>query len=149
MTTTSFAVQLKDFADKTNRKFDDVVRNVTVSIVRKLDERSPVGDPTLWKHPAPKDYKPGRFRGNWQLGVNFAPAGETGRLDPSGAETVEINIGAIGDHPAGTIIWIVNNVPYGRPIEDGHSTQAPQGLVALTAIEFQQMVNASALMVAA
>lgn len=142
---TAFAVQLQAFADKTNKRADALVGGVIADIARALDARSPVGDPSYWQHPAPKDYAPGRFRGNWQLGVNFAPEGETGRIDPTGAETVDAIISAIPEHPAGTLAYLVNNVPYARPIEDGYSRQAPAGVVGLTAVEFQSRVNSVAL----
>lgn len=145
---TAFAVQLRDFAAKADRTADAWVRGVATDIATRLDERSPVGDPALWKHPASKDYQPGTFRGNWQLAIGSVPQGETGRIDPTGAETLSVNIGAIGDHPAGTIIYLANNVPYARTIEDGHSTQAPSGLVGLTAVEFQSIANSQALLLA-
>lgn len=138
---TSFSVRLQQFADKTNRNADELVTEVITDIATRLDERSPVGDPSLWQHPAPKGYEPGTFRGNWQLGVGVIPSGETGRIDPTGAETLGAIIASIPEHPAGTVVYLANNVPYARTIEDGHSTQAPSGLVALTAIEFQQIVN--------
>lgn len=141
---TSFAVQLGQFADRTKARSDALVRTVTEDIARALDERSPVGDPKLWKHPAPKDYQPGRFRGNWQLGVNVVPSGETGRIDPGGEATLSTIIANIPENAAGTVLYLANNVPYARMIEDGWSSQAPTGLVGLTAIEFQQRVNAAA-----
>ncbi len=144
---TSFAVRLKEIADKTNRNADDFVRDVVEDIATKLVERSPVGDPALWQHPAPKGYEPGTFRGNWQLGVNVIPSGETGNIDPSGGATLGTIIASIPEQAAGTVLYLVNNVPYARPIEDGHSTQAPNGLVGLTALEFQQSVDAAAMRV--
>lgn len=138
---TSFAVRLQQIVGKTNRNLDEVVRDVIEDIATKLVERSPVGDPALWQHPAPKGYEPGTFRGNWQLGIGSIPSGETGQIDPTGVGTLFSIVAAIGEHPAGTIAYICNNVPYARAIEDGHSTQAPTGLVGLTAIEFQQIVN--------
>jgi hypothetical protein len=41
----------------------------------------------------------------------------------------------------GPPIYIVNNLPYAIPLEYGHSSQAPQGMVRLAAIEFQQLVD--------
>jgi hypothetical protein len=72
------------------------------------------------------------------------PIGETGRIDPGGSATVEAMIGAVPEKAAGTIMYLTNNVPYAQRIEDGWSRQAPTGLVALTAMEFQQIVDASA-----
>lgn len=140
----TFAVQLKNFADKTKRQADDLVGRVVVNIAQRLDERSPVGDATYWKHKPPKGYVGGRFRGNWQLGVEFVPAGETGRIDPSGAETLGAIVDTVPAQAAGHVFYLTNNVPYAQPIEDGWSRQAPSGLVGLTAMEFQQIVRESA-----
>jgi hypothetical protein len=144
---TSFAVRLQEIADKTNRNADQFVRDVVEDIATKLIERSPVGDPALWQKPAPKGYVPGTFLANWQLGVNVIPDGETGLRDTdrsTSSPTLGTIIANIPEHPAGTTIFLANNVPYARTIEDGHSTQAPTGLVGLTAIEFQQSVAVAA-----
>jgi hypothetical protein len=140
----TFAVQLQNFADKTAKQADDLVGLITVKAAQRLDERSPVGDATYWKHPAPKGYVGGRFRGNWQLGVGTIPSGETGRIDPAGSATLEAIISAVPEQAAGHVFYLTNNSPYGQRIEDGWSRQAPNGLVALTAMEFQQIVDASA-----
>jgi len=41
------------------------------------------------------------------------------------------------------VYFLVNNVPYAQALEDGHSTQAPQGIYGLTALEFQQYVDSA------
>lgn len=141
---TSFAVRLQQIAARTNRRADQIVRDVITEVATALDGRSPVGDPSLWQKPAPKGYQPGTFRGNWQIGIGSIPSGETGRVDPSGEATLSAIISAIPEHAAGTVAYLANNVPYARPIEDGHSTQAPNGVVGLTAVEFQQYVDRAA-----
>lgn len=140
----SFAVQLKAFADKTNARANIIVRKTTVDIATELEDLSPVGDPTTWKNPAPKGYVGGRFRGNWQLGVNAVPAGETGRIDPSGGATLNEVIASIPPQPAGTVLYLANNVPYAQRLEEGWSPQAPDGLVEITALKFQQIVDSAA-----
>jgi hypothetical protein len=140
----SFAVQLQAFADKTKQRSNDFVGLVTVKIAQELDERSPVGDATYWTHPAPKGYVGGRFRGNWQLGIGVIPSGETGRIDPSGAETLGTITASIPTEAAGTVMYLANNSPYGQRLEEGWSRQAPTGLVGLTAMKFQAIVNEAA-----
>jgi hypothetical protein len=136
----SFVKQLSDWGDKVKHRADEVVGDVVVQVAGALDRRSPVGDAAYWKHPAPKGYVGGRFRGNWQLGVDFRPSGETGRIDPTGATAQGAILAAIPEEAAGKVYYLMNNVDYAVAIEEGHSRQAPQGLVALTAIEFPQMV---------
>jgi hypothetical protein len=137
----TFALDLAKFADKVKGRADDVVGDVVAQIAQQLDMRSPVGDATYWKSPPPKGYVGGRFRGGWQLGVDIRPAGDTGRIDPTGDATRQAIYAEIPDDAAGKVYYLTNNVPYANRIEDGWSRQAPAGLVGLTAIEFPQMVE--------
>lgn len=140
----TFAMQLKAFEDKAKGRADDIVGRVVANVAQRIDERSPVGDATYWQHPAPKGYVGGRFRGNWQLGIEGVPQGETGHIDPGGAATLGAIIGAIPGHAAGHIFYLANNVPYAQRIEDGWSRQAPTGLVAVTAMEFRSITEEAA-----
>lgn len=137
----TFTADLSKWADKVKGRADEVVGDVVVQVAQALDRRSPVGDATYWQSPPPKGYIGGRFRGNWQLGVDVRPAGETGRIDPSGSETQGEIIARIPQEAAGKVYYLLNNVDYAQPIEEGHSQQAPQGVVGLTVIEFPQMVD--------
>jgi hypothetical protein len=137
----SFVLDLQKFAEKTAEKADLGVARIVVGVSAELDRRSPVGDATYWKNPAPKGYTGGRFRGNWQLGVGVVPAGETGAIDKTGAETQGRIIAAVPQNAAGNVFYLMNNVPYARRIEEGWSRQAPQGLVGLTVIQYQRIVD--------
>jgi hypothetical protein len=137
----SFALDLKSFAEKTKAKADLAVGSIVVRVAQELDRRSPVGDAVYWKNPAPKGYVGGRFRGNWQLGVGTIPGGETGLIDPSGAQAQGRIIASIPEKASGQVYYLMNNVPYARRIEEGWSRQAPQGLVGLTTIMFQRIVD--------
>ena len=140
----TFAVQLKQFADKTKAQADNAVGRIVVNMASRLDQRSPVGDASYWKSKPPPGYVGGRFRGNWQLGVDFVPVGETGRIDPDGGATLSAIKLEIPAQAAGPVYYLANNVPYAQAIEDGHSTrQAPNGVVVLTAMEFQAVVAES------
>lgn len=92
---------------------------------------------------APPGYTGGRFRGNWQVTFTTAAQGETGRVDKSGAETLAAGSSMIETFKVGMVdtIYFTNNVPYAIPLEFGHSTQAPQGMVRITAREFLPIVN--------
>ena len=140
----SFADQIAAFAEKAKTRADEIVGRVVVTLAAELDQRSPVGDATYWKHKPPPGYVGGRFRGNWQLGVDAVPGGETGRIDPSGAETLSVIIGAVPPQAAGHVYYLFNGVPYARALEEGHSRQAPQGLVGLTALGFNNAVEEAA-----
>ncbi|WP_034913027.1 hypothetical protein [Erwinia sp. 9145] len=87
----------------------------------------------------PAGYTGGRFRGNWQVGFDAAPDGETGRIDKSGSMTKAIGNLVIERFRVGmNAVYFTNNVPYAYPLEMGHSKQAPGGMVRITAAEFQR-----------
>lgn len=137
----SFALQIAEWVAKTKGSGDLVVRAITFKIDGRLGQRSPVGDATYWQHSPPKGYVGGRFRGNWQVGIGAPPAGTLAVADPTGATTIAAHAGVIGSAKAGDVIYLVNNLPYARRIEEGWSRQAPVGLVALTVVEFRVIVN--------
>ena len=94
----------------------------------------------------PKGYTGGRFRGNWQIGFDSAPEGETDRIDKSGAETLAAGGAMLAQFKAAnnSVIYFVNNVPYAVRLEFGYSSQAPRGMVRITAQEFQKLFNEAA-----
>lgn len=139
----TFALDLQKFAEKVGARADRAVGHVVADVARELDERSPVGDASYWTHPAPKGYIGGRFRANWQMGVDSVPQGTLDRIDHDGTIALPAIIAEIPTHAAGKLYSMVNNVPYAMALEEGHSRQAPQGLVSLTAIGWQGKVDAA------
>lgn len=95
---------------------------------------------------SPENYTGGRFRGNWQVGFNSPPQGETGRVDKKGTETLADGGAILAGFKASDTqsIYFVNNVPYAVRLEFGHSKQAPRGMVRITAQEFQKLFNEAA-----
>lgn len=109
---------------------------------QRLIQRSPVGNPSLWKDPHwPKGYIPGQFVNNWQLGMDMMPTGIIPGVDPSGAKALLRIKKSIPRWPVGHVYYFTNNLPYANMLEMGHSTQAPLGMVGLTALEFSQIVR--------
>lgn len=91
----------------------------------------------------PKGYRGGRFRANWQVGVGPRPTGW--KNDIIGPAEVIAKGEAILQGFDGTqqTIWITNCVPYAVRLEYGHSKQAPQGMVRLTAQRFSSFVSSA------
>jgi len=58
---------------------------------------------------------------------------DTGRLKGNWHITPNITLGKR--------VFISNNLPYAQAIEDGHSKQAPAGMVKVTVAEFLPIVN--------
>jgi len=89
---------------------------------------------------APKGYVGGRFRANWHISLGVVENVTFDDVDPSGAETTAALVAAMSDFTAGQMAYIINNLPYAIPLEFGHSTQAPGGMVRVTVARFQQIV---------
>ncbi|WP_108780334.1 hypothetical protein [Enterobacter bugandensis] len=88
---------------------------------------------------APPGYTGGRFRGNWQVSFDAPTTDETGRVDKTGDLTKAAGNYTLSLFKVGMkAIYFCNNVPYAYPLEMGHSTQAPGGMVRITAAEFQR-----------
>lgn len=109
----------------------------------RLKKRARVNDSMEIK--APAGYTGGRFRGNWQVGFDAAPEGETGRIDKSGSITIVAGRLILESFRVGTnAIYFTNNVPYSYELEVGHSSQAPNGMVRITAADFQNLFDEAA-----
>ena len=89
---------------------------------------------------APEGYVGGRFRGNWMFSIGAPDDTTTEEVDPSGTKsTARITAGAI-EFKAGETCYITNSLGYAIPLEFGHSTQAPGGMVRVAVASFQQTV---------
>lgn len=138
-------------ADKVSDKLDKAIRAILTEVHNRLDLRSPVGNPDLWlslhhsysikSHrkqkrgtKAPKGYTGGHFRANWQHGYAQAPKGEIKGEDKSGSATRSRVKASINSTPSAGIHYIMNNLPYASRLENGWSSQAPQGMVGLLSL---------------
>jgi len=160
----SFSSDLSNFQKKAIKKMETVVRLTVLKLGRSVVLKSPVGNPELWAGSyydlytksgkrrkrkklisnADAGYTGGRFRANWQYGYNAIPEGEIDGVDKGGSKTIS-NIRSsvnaanfIGEH------YIVNNLDYAERLENGWSTQAPNGMVGLTIVEFRDIVEVTA-----
>lgn len=152
MSGSTFALDLKAFADKAKARADDMVGITVFGLAEEVMKRSPVGDRDRWAinierkarglPPVPKGYLGGHFRANWQIGVGVRPAGEIAGIDKSGAETLGKIAAEIPDQAAGKVYWLVNNTPYSVRLEYGHSKIAPPGFIVGGSVAmFQQKVR--------
>lgn len=106
-----FNADLARFIKKTELKADVVVRKVALQIYSGVTKKTPVDT--------------GRARANWNMNV--------GSIDYSVDESaVEIQRPKLGEGDGEKPIYITNNLPYIGALEEGHSTQAPRGMVSLT-----------------
>lgn len=123
----SFQSDIQKFVKKTGANMDEVFQKVAFDISKSVIKRTPVDS--------------GRLKGNWQSSISSAKTGTLERLDKSGNASTSEAQAVIGGLKAGDTFFIVNNLPYAKAIEEGHSPQAPQGMVRLTVLEYKQMIR--------
>ena len=145
---TDFAANISKFVAKANGNMDAVVRKIILDIGTKIVMRSPVGDGDLWQSKPPPGYVGGRFRANWQYTFGQPATEATAEIDASGRNTISTILSGVSSNKAAGLHYLSNNLPYAKRLEDGWSTQAPIGMVGLTLLEFQSMVNGAATEVA-
>lgn len=106
---------------------------VATSAVNSLVEKSPVGNPSLWKSPPPPGYVPGAFKNSWVVevgGITPAPA-RTPNASGSASLAETSKLAELAKNPY-QVIYIHNSLPYAWRLEHGWSTQAPVGMVSVT-----------------
>jgi len=138
----SFSLDISKFVAKAKGNGRAVVRKVVLDVGTSMALKTPVGDPTRWAHPAPEGYVGGRARGAWQYAKGAPETREPGGVDASGQASVRRIAAGVAAGDAAAAHYITNSVPYIRPLEyEGHSKQAPEGMVRVTILEFSRFVD--------
>lgn len=112
--------------NKWSAQFDKQIALVTVAnekivveaakvLKERIEKRTPIGRPELWNYPAPPGYVPGTLRASWVMEQYPGNGGLT--------------------------ITISNDQPYAERVEYGWSTQAPEGMMRVSAMEWGSIVN--------
>lgn len=137
----TFALDIAKWVEKTKMDMDKAVRLALMEIDKRVVQRSPVGDAKYWTHPAPKGYVGGRFRGAWQMSIGSPTSGAVDVIDKDGTATLAAHASVVAAAKAGEVFYLMNNLPYAQRIEQGWSRQAPHGIVALTVVEWRNIVD--------
>ena len=90
---------------------------------------------------APQGYVGGRFRGNWMFSIGSPDTSTLDQVDPGGSRSMARIVNGALEFNAGETAYITNSLPYAIPLEYGHSTQAPSGMVRITLANFQKIVE--------
>jgi hypothetical protein len=125
-----FTLDIERFIAKAGDKIDSVIRKIALDVFKRVITKSPVDT--------------GRFRGNWQVAIGSIPDGTLEINDKEGTATISHVEAETLKLRAGEIITLVNNLPYARPLEYGHSKQAPAGMVRTTVEEFNAIATNAA-----
>lgn len=125
-----FELQIAKFVEKAQGNIELVLRKVSFQVFSQVVVMSPVDE--------------GRFKSSWLVSVNAVPTGDPGTIDKSGAPSFARINAAVLQMKAGDFITMTSNLEYSRPLEYGHSKQAPAGMVRLTVSQWNAKVNAAA-----
>lgn len=161
----SFSDDLNKFTVNTNGRLKKTVRSVVFKLGETLVFRSPVGDIKYWlslgwyqlaltksgkqkkyktlksQRSAPAGYVGGHFRANWQYSFGSPMSGE---VDSVSKQASLDSIKKVKSSPAFGVHYIVNNTPYSIRLENGWSRQAPNGVLKLTVMNFNNFLRESA-----
>lgn len=115
------AAVLRKYSDRS----DKFVRALALTGMTRLIEKTPVDT--------------GRAKNNWNLAkgapdTDNLPAGD---YPQTGSVALAQAAGEAGKLVAGDTLYMTNGLEYIPPLEDGHSKQAPAGMIGLTVAELR------------
>ncbi len=115
---------------------EKVINKTVLDMYKKIIDRTPVGDPSLWHYPAHADYTPGHLKASWTISLDGSEVKELGK----GSLNLKVN-----STTSNKKIEISNDAPYAQRIEFGHwSTQAPAGMMRVTVAEYTNIISSNA-----
>lgn len=123
----TFTAQLKRFATKAKKKPVEAQRKIFIELSSRIIQRTPVDT--------------GRARANWNAAIGGADTSITDATDQSGSKAISDATVTAVSNGKGQTLYLTNSLPYIQRLEDGWSQQAAQGMVKLSALEFQQITQ--------
>lgn len=125
-----FSLELREWGKKlTTEQAPLFVRKIALDLLRKVTMKSPVDT--------------GRFRANWMTGIGAAdestinePTAKRGKRKYKNDAVSRGSrvLGSYRDISQGPV-YVSNNLPYASPLENGHSGQAPLGILGISVEE--------------
>jgi hypothetical protein len=100
-------------------------KKITFEAAKRLIQRTPVDT--------------GRARGGWITTVGAPSTQVGGEDDKQGDSTLKKSVAALSNLTPFQVIYITNNVEYIEVLENGHSKQAPRGMLKTTVHDLAQM----------
>lgn len=116
---------------------DKLLRALALETHRRLIRKTPVDK--------------GRARNNWNAAIGSPDVGtsDAATYDRSGQSAITEGMSVIGVFKAGERFYSTNSLPYIPALEDGSSTQAPNGMIKVTVAELKPLVAKIAARIAA
>jgi len=112
----AFALDLKKFGKVTREEAKVIFQKITIDLDSRVVLQTPVDE--------------GTARGNWFPSLNKPSGAMDEKIkDKSGAASIARITATAAGAELGDTVWLTNNLPYILPLENGHSGQAPEGMV--------------------
>jgi hypothetical protein len=136
----SMQQQIAAIANKRRLSTENFIKAAVIQAANVAVVKSPVGNPDLWKSPAPAGYTGGNFRANWRLNLNT----QNFTIKPT------VNYGGVLAYAEndfygfklGDTVYFSNPLPYGPRLEyDAWSSQAPDGMVRPAVVALKAALN--------
>lgn len=124
-----FAEQMRRLVSTTKERQEYVRRRAIIALFDMVVLRTPVDT--------------GRLRGNWVCTINTPNTGSEAGIR-SMAETKRQNEAKVNDSTYKDVVYLTNNLTYAVAIEYGHSAQAPQGMMRISAAQWPAIVKRTA-----
>jgi len=109
---------LKKVKAETPKKIDKALQDTAVETISKMIDRTPVDT--------------GAAKYHWFMRLTPSERFDKARVDPSGALPKARAKRDVKLFKVGGKVYLINSAPYFIYLERGSSTQAPQGVVAIT-----------------
>lgn len=136
----NFEYQWKVATKKLKSELTTVYKNLAYEIFKSIVEKTTVGNPSQWRTKAPKNYKPGKLKGNWFADINQASKTQDDNIrDTSGKDTItkiKRNLQGLTINDKATL---ANNQPYAAKVEYGEYPNRPAGMVRRTLANIQAL----------
>lgn len=130
----SFADEIKAFAKKAQENSERVIIGVRSGLSESIINKTPLDT--------------GLARGNWQASIGSPETividrldGESGYAPTSGEGKSLYEANNVAVTELDKDFYLVNNVDYIHNLEYGGSNQSPNGMVRITVLDFQNIVN--------
>lgn len=120
------------------------INSTLLEMYKKVVDRTPVGNPSLWNWPVHKDYQSGTLRESWTISFNGVQRNVTGQFASTAQVLGNNGLSFKVSSNNAQVAVISNPIPYAQRVETGWSTQAPQGMMRITAAEYASMLNENA-----
>lgn len=124
----------------------EIIKSVSIKLFSAIIKSTPVANEDLWKRKPKEPHIGGGLRSNWFLTfTNPSSQYNESSIDKSGDKTIDRMVKKMDTHKQGQSSYLLtNNSPYGERIEyHGHSSQAPDGMVRVNTMRFNQLLKQS------